>query len=670
MIFNNPKFLWGFLTLLIPIIIHLFNFRRYKKVYFSNTKLLDSVIQKQKKVRNLKQFLILATRLLALMFLVLAFARPILPSVEKALSDTFVNIYLDNSLSTTSQTNNGLTGLENGVGYVKKIIELYPKETKFKLLTNDFLSTSNVYLSRDKVEDELTEVSYSKLSRKSSIVRKRLLKKNQASTNYWVSDFQRTTFSGERALFRDTSHRFNFIPLTYPPSSNVYVDSVYLESSYLSAFRNNMLKVSLKNNGGLPKEKLHFSFTLNAKQQSVLTIDLKPNQDTTLSFSLPKGLEEFNLGQISLDDSPIGYDNEYYFVIKKPKKIKVLEIKESEAVTDIERVYGNEELYQFSHANIQNLDYNLLEVNDVIVLNQIPFFESSILESIKSEISKGKTVILITSLEPDLSNYQKLYSGFSLIPSSEGKQFSNLAKVNYNDPFFEGVFSKEKKNFLMPKAKYVLSSSAKVHAKLSFENGIPFLFESPESPNLKVFSAPFLGEYTNFHEHSLFVPVMYHLATNTKSTHIPKLSYAIEEQSIPLDESEIKGVNALVMERGDQKYAVYTQKNKNQSQLNLPKEILSSGFYNLEADGKLVDVLAFNTDKNESLLEQFTIDDLKEIIQGNSALSVEEHLSPKDFSVNMKEKHEGKKLWFYALMISLLFLLSEILLIRFFRFGS
>ena len=43
--FLYPNMLWGLFALLIPILIHLFNFRRHKLVYFSNTAVLRSIQQ-------------------------------------------------------------------------------------------------------------------------------------------------------------------------------------------------------------------------------------------------------------------------------------------------------------------------------------------------------------------------------------------------------------------------------------------------------------------------------------------------------------------------------------------------------------------------------------------------------------------------------------------------
>ncbi|MBO4740720.1 MAG: BatA domain-containing protein, partial [Bacteroidales bacterium] len=73
--FLNPLFFIGFLAVAIPIAVHLFNFRRYKKVYFSDISKLEELTGQTKRRSQIKQLLILAARVLAIVFLVLAFAR-------------------------------------------------------------------------------------------------------------------------------------------------------------------------------------------------------------------------------------------------------------------------------------------------------------------------------------------------------------------------------------------------------------------------------------------------------------------------------------------------------------------------------------------------------------------------------------------------------------------
>lgn len=137
--FLHPIFLYGLFALAIPVILHLFSFRKYKKVYFSNFSFLASLQQQKKNSSKLKNLLLLFLRLLALASIVFAFATPyiqpkknILP-VEKS---SKIIIYIDNSFS---MSNTGTKGslLEEAKKHLFDIIAAYPAGTNFALLTDD-----------------------------------------------------------------------------------------------------------------------------------------------------------------------------------------------------------------------------------------------------------------------------------------------------------------------------------------------------------------------------------------------------------------------------------------------------------------------------------------------------------------------------------------------------
>src|SRR6201995_4998432 len=99
--FLYPAFFFALLSLAIPVLVHLFNFRRYQKVYFSNVQFLKEIREQQSSRRNLKERLILAARLLALFFLILAFTRPYIPGphAANAMAQRQVSVFIDNSYS-------------------------------------------------------------------------------------------------------------------------------------------------------------------------------------------------------------------------------------------------------------------------------------------------------------------------------------------------------------------------------------------------------------------------------------------------------------------------------------------------------------------------------------------------------------------------------------------
>ena len=76
MVFGQPHFLWALVLLLIPIIVHFLQFKKQNVFYFPGVFRLVEILKVSERKRNIKRWLILASRLLAFLFLVLYFADP------------------------------------------------------------------------------------------------------------------------------------------------------------------------------------------------------------------------------------------------------------------------------------------------------------------------------------------------------------------------------------------------------------------------------------------------------------------------------------------------------------------------------------------------------------------------------------------------------------------
>lgn len=135
--FIHPERLWLLSLLLIPIIIHLFHFRRQKVLYFSSLKFIRFIEQENKSTQKLRHLLVLISRCLALIFIVFAFAMPIIPLNENGRNGgkNVLAIYLDNSFSMTAIGEEGEL-LSEGREMAKRMLAKTPLETRILLFTN------------------------------------------------------------------------------------------------------------------------------------------------------------------------------------------------------------------------------------------------------------------------------------------------------------------------------------------------------------------------------------------------------------------------------------------------------------------------------------------------------------------------------------------------------
>ena len=163
--FTQPLFLIGYAAILIPILIHLFNFRRYKTYYFSNVKMLQDVAQKTKRESRVKHLIVLLLRCLAIIALVTAFARPYFPNHDTdKKSGNLVTIYLDNSFSMEGSTAEG-TLFYDGIENARQIISQFDYADQFILYNNDFTARQRMKLTKEEALQELSSWNISPNSR-------------------------------------------------------------------------------------------------------------------------------------------------------------------------------------------------------------------------------------------------------------------------------------------------------------------------------------------------------------------------------------------------------------------------------------------------------------------------------------------------------------------------
>jgi len=118
---------------------------------------------------------------------------------------------------------------------------------------------------------------------------------------------------------------------------------------------------------------------------------------------------------------------------------------------------------------------------------------------------------------------------------------------------------------------------------------------------------------------------------------------------------------------GQQEIIPAQRKMNDQLIMEIPKFAIAPGFYDVIFHRDTLDLLAFNLNKSESFLEQHKGAEVKELLGGGDNISLFQTSSIEAFSNAIKERYLGTPLWKYALVLALLFLLAEVLLIRFLK---
>ncbi|HCW07472.1 MAG TPA: hypothetical protein DGG95_08935, partial [Cytophagales bacterium] len=366
MSFVNPYFLWALGALSIPIVIHLFNFRKTTKIFYSNTKFVKQVQQQTLQKRKIKQYLVLASRLLFLFFLVIAFAQPYLSPKENSGTQKNIAIYIDNSLSMSVPVAEKTRALDEAIRMGQSIVSLFPPETQYQLITNDFASYSNVLKTKTEVNDLLSQIRLSPISRTADDIKRKVI--GPSGTLFWLSDFQKSTF-GKTSI--DSTWQVRLIPLYLENQANVHVDSVYLENPFAIGGEKNSLRVVLQNTSSKSVEGLLVKLSINGIQAGTASVNVEANNFVDLKFDVASKLHGFNKGIITINDFPVSFDNQFFFTLNYSSKIKVMEVRAQGSAPYIEKVFGNKETFFFQNYSPTNINYSLLQTADLVVVNGI-----------------------------------------------------------------------------------------------------------------------------------------------------------------------------------------------------------------------------------------------------------------------------------------------------------
>ncbi|MDT0621379.1 BatA domain-containing protein [Croceitalea vernalis] len=582
--FKHPELLWALLLLLIPIIIHLFQLRRFKKTPFTNVAMLQKVVVESRKSSSIKKWLLLLTRLFLMACLVISFAQPFLAK-ENALKEKETVIYLDNSFSMQSKKE-GLSLLEKSIQDVLKFI---PEETEFTLFTNDktFKSTTLKAIQNPLLSLEYTskQLSLDEIFFKA----KKFFKTDNSSVQNLIviSDFQNRLGSLSDRLSERTN--IHLVQLEANQQSNIAIDSIYLGKRL-----NNQVELHTVISGLQTDESIPISLFNDAQLIAKTAIVGENKVKNEVVFSIPE--KEKIKGKILINDNGLSYDNVFYFNIDEQKPIKVLSINQTES-DYIEKIFGSKE-FEFIGYNLNQLNYGAIEAQNLIILNgleQIPDNLQTVLNSFKKE---GGSLMIIPSTKSDMVSYNMLLSKLGAARLQEKISLEiPVSKINFDHPLFQNVFEKRVTNFDYPTVKSFFKTSKSGATIISFSNDQPFLqnFE-----NTYIFTAPINIENSNFQASPLIVPTLYNIAAFSLKRSSLYLKMGVEHDIDIV--TNLKKDNIITLHKDTKEFIPRQQSFANKIKLLFIDNPNEDGIYAVLNDSDTLQHLSFNYSRAESNL--------------------------------------------------------------------
>lgn len=679
--FVHPEILWALGALAIPIIVHLFNFRKFKKVLFSNVEFLKEIKQETQSKSKLKHLLILISRMLAMAFIILAFAQPYIPApgTTKKPGGTAVSVYIDNSYSMEGENEDGRL-LELAKNKAIEIVSAYQPIDKFQLLTSDFEGRHQRLVSKDEMIELIQEVDVSAAARNISEVvsRQRDLLNNSGLDNkrsFLLTDLQ-ANVSDYSAIQNDSTIHFNLVPNIANDVGNIYIDSVWFDTPVRQLNQPEVLNMRIANTGDDARDNVPVQLNINGQQKSVASANIEASGNSVVQMTFTNTDPGYKNCELVLDDNSITKDDAYYFSFDVAAQIAVLEIKAASTLSNaVATVYADDPYFAFSTVSEGTIDFGAFKLKNLIVLNQLSTLTSGLVSEIEKFVDAGGSVFILPASNADIATYNDLLSRIQLGqmgPKATGE--NKINSVSYEHFIFKNAFEKTSGNIDMPivKAWYPLqiSSSTMAEPLMLLQTGTPFMLSSTHGKGRAYMCAVSLTtEENNFTNHAFFPTTLLRVAEFSQAT--AQLAYALgKEQAITLRNLNTTGEETFKL-RNVQSGLEFIPEHRNaagNTEIFIHPDLNVAGNYALMWGQNQTATLSFNYDRKESDTRAVPAD------QVQTELSDKGYTNWNILTGNLEsiaagagEITDGKKYWLSMIVWALIFLAIEILLIKFWR---
>ncbi len=672
--FAYPEFLYALFAIAIPIIIHLFNFRKFKKVYFSNVQFLKDIKQETQSKSKLKHLLILLSRILAIAFLVLAFAQPFIPSSENSNNQRGVTaLHIDNSFSMESVGEKGSLINEAKTKAIA-IINAYPSTDKFIVSTNNFNAGDQHLLSNEEAINKIEAIEVATATRNLSAIYSRNKEALHAAeiknkSLYVLSDFQQST-SDFKNLNTDSSITSYLAKLNGAEANNIYIDSCWFSAPTHLQNETEELNVRIKNSGNTALENIPVKLYLNNTNVVPASFSVEANSEVVLQLKYRNKTKGTQLGRIELRDNPITMDNIFYFAYQVAEEISVLNINERDEPSPLQTIYEADSLFKFQTFNVNQLDYSLIKKSNLVIINELNLVSSGLANAINDFTNNGGHLFIIPSNQIDFASYQEFLSLLNINYFTEKDTSENSIKaINYSHPLFRNVFEgKPKNNINLPKvfSHYNISKSTTAFKSplLSLKNGAPFLNEyKVNNGTIYLSSVSLSKEASNFSNHAIFVPTIYNIALLSQKQY-PLFHTIGSNSTLSLNRMASKTVFHIKNDLID--FIPRTRNTENQTTVFVNAGITAAGNYTLVSEQNKVG-LAYNYNRSESKLTYFSPEQITEFIHTQQLNAELINTYSDEVKTVIGELNIGKKYWKYCIILVLLFLATEIALIKIYK---
>ena len=678
--FVYPQFLWALLALIIPIVIHLFNFKRYKTLYFSSLSFVKHVDQKTKSTKSIKHYLILISRILAFIFLILAFAQPFFPKEgsDKQSLDSLFSIYIDNSFSMEAKGAEGEL-LSQARENARDIINKANLDTRFIVASNELSGSEKRILTKIEALEKIDVINFSPLSRKledviewqTSVFEKNNLDQEANIQSVLLSDFQHLGNKNSKSLpIEQTS--FYPIKLVSENNANVYIDSLWFSSPIHKIGVNKELNIRVRNNGQDNISNSEVLINIDRFKRTIF-VDIPANSEIITQISYQDKTNGKKEGVVQVIDNNLFFDNNYYLSYDVKKEVNILVLKGEDAIPNIQMVLDLDNYFSYTSKEITSITKDDFNEKDFIIINGVNDLSNGISNFLSEFSETGGSIALFPGRTPNKFNWNRLLQILKL-PTMGQKVSSGtkINRINYQDPFFKGVFEKNTQKLNLPSvtAAYnsVVSNQSMASPLILLQNGLSLFSVAKNKGDSYMFYSSLHSEFGNFSKDALFSTILLR-SSELSQRKQPEFMIIGDETKFPIyekvdDNKPIHIKNDVIdfIPRSSSTSGVHYISLKNQDIL----EQLKAGNYSLENDRK-IGVISLNYHRQESELNRTSANEIKSKLTQLGAKNIQFNEVGGESNVSTIEIDKPFSYWKFCIVLTLIFVCVEMLLIRFIK---
>ena len=608
--FLHPSILWALTALLIPIIIHLFNFRRHKLVYFSNTAVLKTIEQESARTKKLKYLVLLFLRCLFIAALVMAFAYPYRPDEVTKINpeEGVVGVYVDNSMSMRALSDK-TTLLEDAREEARDLVNGFPPSTRYLLLTNSFEVENEYPMSQEEMLDRLDRMHLEGAPVKLNEVIDRfaMLRKMHGfdkATLVAYSDFQENMLD-LTGIAPDTTLLVVAVPMRASSQANISVDTVWLGSPVVQPEMANDLHAVVTNRGDREMKGLPINLNMDGKMVASATVDVEAGGSAEVVMQVVPERSGDIPCAVTLMDYPVTFDDTYRFVIGVKSKLSVVELTVDKQPTPVALVFSDDPQFDYVAMAPNGFDLEVLGQAQLVVVSESSALNETVRGFLLDEAEEGTSVVF--------------FHDDGTVIDTNAVPVSDLAVQH---AFFNDIIIDLPQHADLPQAnRHVrLTPTPGTTTLMHLGNGDPMLVEQPVGKGHVYDFATLLDDrWSNLAENPVFVPLMLKMAFLGGG--VGKMAYTLGVDKVP-DE--------------------------------LP-ELGEAGFYELTQTDSVRHLMAWNDSRLESDLKAADDATIERLF--------------KDAGMEMTASTDTQKstLWRWLVLLALVAVLGEIAVLRFWK---